>query len=151
MKMLILSAATLLAALTATTASAGQQPVTVLELLSITTHVAATAPANAEPRFGGRIWFHEDFYRWNGHARGARIGYGDTTGIATHEAIALSAVAHLPGGTIDVLGQATSGRINTYAVVGGTGRYAGTRGEIVVRDLGGENTTHQAITIRLSS
>src|SRR5690349_9610174 len=109
MKTLILSAAALLASFAVATASAAPQPVTVLQLLSVTTHVSATAAANEEPRFGDRIWFHENLYRWKGGARGAYVGYGDTTGIATHEAIALTVVAHLPGGTIDVLGQGTPG------------------------------------------
>jgi hypothetical protein len=151
MKTPILSAAALVAALAAATASAAPRPATVLRFLAVTTDVRATAPEGEEPGLGDRIWLHEDFYRWNGRARGARVGYGDTTGIATPDGIALSAVAHLPGGTIDVLGEGTPGRTNTYAVVGGTGRYAGDRGEIVVRNLGGENTARQAVTIRLSS
>jgi hypothetical protein len=130
--------------------SADRKSATALHLLAVTTHFASTAPAGQESRFGDRIWIHTVFYSWNGSRRGGRVGYADATGIARRGAIAISAVCHLPGGTIDVLGDSTDKRTNTYAVVGGTGKYAGARGEIVARDLV-EYGTRQAVTIRLST
>jgi hypothetical protein len=150
-KALILLYAALPAAAVAATASAAQQPATVLHLLAIETGTLASTPGEAEPGFGDRIALHQDFYRWHGRAGGKRIGSGDVTGIVTREAIAFSAVAHLPGGTLELLGVATPARVNTYAVVGGTGRYAGARGEMVARALGGESSGRQALTIRLTA
>jgi hypothetical protein len=150
-KTVILLAAVLPAAASAATASAAQQPVTVLRLLAIETGAVASTPGEAEPTFGDRVSLHQVFYRWHGHKGGVRIGSGDVTGIVAREAISFSAVAHLPGGTLQLLGVATPARVNTYAVVGGTGRYAGARGEMVARALGGESSGRQALTIRLSA
>jgi hypothetical protein len=130
--------------------SADRRPATVLQFLAVTTHFASTAPANQEAQFGDRVWIHTVFYNWKGSSRGARVGYADATGIARKGAIAISGVCHLPGGTIDVLGESTDKSTNTYAVVGGTGKYAGARGEIIVRDLV-EYGTREAVTIRLST
>jgi dirigent-like protein len=59
-------------------------------------------------------------------------------------------VAYLPGGTLMIFGDnSLSARSQKLSVIGGTGIYATARGELLVRNIGGENTNNSAITVRL--
>jgi hypothetical protein len=139
------------AAHAATPTSPGK-PTLTLNYLEIQTNFAATAKftQNQPPKLGDRIWFHSELYNWNGSKRGAHVGHADVTVVILTPSIGqVSAVGYLPGGTIDVLGQSRNQRVDTFAVVGGTGRYATARGELIVRSLGGPNSNKSANTIRL--
>ena len=59
--------------------------------------------------------------------------------------------SYAPGGTLDALGQNNFNRpVNTFSIVGGTGRYATARGEVIVRSLGNPQTSNtSAITVRI--
>jgi hypothetical protein len=143
--------ATSAAAHTATSSGPGKPTIT-LNLLDVQANSAATGSQNQRPKLGDRFWFHNNTYKWNGTKRGALVGHTDGTVVVLAGSLAeLSAVAYLPGGTLDALGQDNfNSPVNTFAVVGGTGIYATARGEVIVRSLGNpQNSNMSAITIRL--
>ena len=107
---------------------------------------------NEPPKPGDQFWFHSEFYKWKGARRGAHIGHVDTLGTflgTGSNLVQITAVAYLPGGTISVLGNAGNGRVITLAVVGGTGAFATARGEVSIRNIGGQNSNTSADTVRL--
>jgi hypothetical protein len=61
----------------------------------------------------------------------------------------ITGVAHLPGGTLSVVGLASKSPISRFAIVGGTPAYATARGELIVRNIGGENSNLSADTVQL--
>jgi hypothetical protein len=128
------------------------KPTLTLNFLDVQTNSAFTGSQNQRPKLGDRIWFHNNTYKWNRSKRGALIGHTDGTLVILAGSLAeISAVAYYPGGTIDALGQDNfNSPVNTFAVVGGTGRYATARGEVIVRSLGNPQTSStSAITVRL--
>jgi len=127
------------------------KPNVVLQFLDIQTTFRVSIPLNQRPKLGDRFWFEDDIYAWRGTRRGARVGRADVTGVFLDppNLVQISATAHLPGGTLDIFGIGNGGRVQKFAVIGGTGVYAAARGELWVRTLGGQNSTHSAITIRL--
>ena len=156
MKSLALLAFAVLAASVATTVSSAAggpgKPTVTLNVLDVQTNSAFTGSQNQRPKLGDRAWFHNDTYKWNGTKRGALIGHTDGTVVVLAGSLGeLSAVAYLPGGTLDALGQNNFNTpVNTFAIVGGTGIYATAHGEVIVRSLGNpQNSTMSAITIRL--
>lgn len=72
----------------------------------------------------------------------------DLLGVGTYQAhgIFLGTV-NLSGGQIVYAGSTTDQDNNTYAVLGGTGKYVGARGELTTKAL---SRTHVRITIQLS-
>jgi len=161
MKKLVLFAAacaallTTAAATTAAGASGSSRPVlgkptVTMRFLEVQTGMTATGPLNQRPTFGERFWFHSEFYKWNGTKRGAHLGHANSTGVVLPaEAMEITGVASLPGGTITVVGQGNLQRGATLAVVGGTGIYATARGEVVIQQLGGRDSTTSADVVRL--
>jgi hypothetical protein len=128
------------------------KPTITLNFLDVQANSAFTGSQNQRPKLGDRVWFHNNTYKWNGAKRGALIGHTDGTIVILAGSLGeLSAVAYYPGGTLDALGQDNfNSRVNTFAVVGGTGIYATARGEVIVRTLGNpQNSTKSAITVRL--
>ena len=127
------------------------KPTVTLNYLDVQTNGSATIPQNQRPKLGDRFWFQNNSYKWNGTKRGALFGHTDGTVVFLTATIGeLSAVAYFPGGTLDALGQINfNNPVNTLAIVGGTGRYATARGEVIVRSLGGPNSNKSAITVRL--
>jgi Dirigent-like protein len=124
------------------------KPTVTLNYLEIQTNFAATISQNQRPKLGDRFWFHSDFYKWNGTKRGAHIGHADVSAVFLPSNVAeIVAVGYLPGGTLTVVGESSNQRVNTLSVVGGTGRYATARGEIITRSIGRSNSS--ADTIRL--
>lgn len=106
---------------------------------------------NQPPKPGDRFWFHDEVYTWQGAHRGAHVGHVNVlvTMLARNTGY-LTGVATLPGGTLSVSGENRfDSRGDTLAVVGGTGAYAGARGEVITRDIGKTNKTD--ITIHLSA
>ena len=151
-KLLLLLASAAVASLLPVAASAAGpgKPTVVLQFLDVSTSFTSTSGGNTE-RFGDQFAFHDDIYRWNGTKRGALIGHADITAtIIAPNMSRLSAVAHLPGGTLVVFGDnVNSARTQVLPVIGGTGIYATARGELIARNIGGENSNNTAITIRL--
>jgi hypothetical protein len=126
------------------------KPSVTMHFLEIQTKFAATIPQNQAPKLGDRFWFHSEFYNWNGTRRGTHLGHGDASAVfLTGGIIQLTGIASLPGGTLTVLGESGPQGGSTLAVVGGTGVYAGARGEVVIQNIGGENSNESADTVRL--
>jgi hypothetical protein len=128
------------------------KPTITLNLLDVQTNSAFTGSQNQRPKPGDRAWFHNNTYKWKAGRRGALIGHTDGTVVVLAGSLGeLSAVAYLPGGTLDALGQNNfNSPVNTFAIVGGTGGYATARGEVIVRSLGNlQNSNKSAITVRV--
>ena len=128
------------------------KPTITLNLLDVQTNSAFTGSQNQRPKLGDRFWFHNNTYTWKAGKRGALIGHTDGTVVFLAGNLGeVSAVAYLPGGTLDALGQNNFNRpVNTFSIVGGTGRYATARGEVIVRSLGNpQNSNKSALTVRL--
>ena len=97
-----------------------------------------------QPVAGDQFPISESLYKWAGTKRGAVAGHDQ--GIATFVTVGKSSettlftvTAYLSGGTVFVNGMART--INgpaglTLPIVGGTGKYAGASGYVVVRPLG---------------
>ncbi len=128
------------------------KPTITLNFLDVQTNSAFTGSQNQRPKLGDRAWFHNNSYKWKAGKRGALVGHTDGTVVVLAGSLGeLSAVAYLPGGTLDALGQNNfNSPVNTFSIVGGTGRYATARGEVIVRSLGNpQNSNKSAITVRL--
>ncbi len=97
-----------------------------------------------QPAAGDQFPISENIYKWAGTKKGAAAGHDQ--GIATFvnvghtsQTTLFTVTAYLSGGTIIVDGMAKT--INgpsslTLPITGGTGKYAGARGYVVVRPLG---------------
>jgi hypothetical protein len=145
-----LAALSLTASVSASSAKSAAPAPLVFRYLDVTKTFKAAFPENRAPRQGDMAWFHDDIYTWRGAKRGVRVGHVDATITFLSRSLArISAVAAIPGGTITVFGDSGEKRVTTYAILGGTGAYATARGEVTVRDLGGEDSDTSAITIRV--
>jgi len=148
----VAAAALLPVAASAAPSAAGPgKPTVVLHFLDVTTSFTATFPDDRAPRFGDQFAFHDNIYRWNGRKRGALIGHVNITAVVIGPNLSrLSAVAYLPGCTLVVFGDnSLSARSQKLSVIGGTGIYATARGELIVRNIGGDNSSNSAVTVRL--
>jgi dirigent-like protein len=74
-----------------------------------------------------------------GKPKGALVGSDSGTLKKTGTiSFSFSGVARLPGGTLNVKGEVIGGEhISNLTIAGGTGRFAGARGVVVIRELGG--------------
>jgi hypothetical protein len=113
------------------------------------------------PAAGDRFSFKSGLYRWAGVKRGARIGRDE--GICTFTHVSpdpstfsadglCTASAFLPAGQIHVQGfvHFSDGPTRlTLPVIGGTGRYAGVRGYLKVRDLGSGDSNNSNLEFHL--
>jgi len=135
----------------ASAASPPGPPTTVLNFFDRTTNfVGSPGTEGRPPRVGDSFTFRDEVYRWTGGRPGAHVGHADVLGLfQSGQVVRIEATASLPGGTLEVSGVSGPGPTTQLAVVGGTGRYATARGQLTVRNLGGENSNHSAITIRL--
>ena len=126
------------------------KPTLTLNFLEIQTSAGGTGAQNAAPKPGDRFWFHSEFYKWNGSKQGAHFGHVNAILTFLPSGVGqVTAVAYLPGGTISVMGEEKQARVQTLAVVGGTGAYATSLGEVTIRSVGGENSNMSADTVRL--
>jgi dirigent-like protein len=131
-------------------AAPAAKPALVLHFLDINKSFVANWPQNRAPKFGDEGLFQDAVYTWHGAKRGRLVGHlNGTITFLTPQLTRISVVAAIPGGTISVFGDAGEQRVTTYSVLGGTGRYAGMRGEAVVRTLGSPNSNNDSVTIKL--
>ena len=74
-----------------------------------------------------------------GRPKGALVGSDSgTLKKAGHISFSFSGVARLPGGTLNVRGQVVGGEsVSNLNIAGGTGRFAGARGVVVIREMSG--------------
>jgi hypothetical protein len=153
-----LSVAAALAALAVPVGAAATPGPATLRLLDVS--VSATPAFDAgtgEPRPGDRVYLHDALYAWQGTKRGARAGRTEATLTftssfgrkgATGE---VSGQLFLRGGSIRVDGlvHVSEGPSDfELPVIGGTGRFAGARGVLHVRDLDADGN-RSAMTVRL--
>ena len=143
-------AAGTVAALLALPAGAGSTGGQTLHLLDVS---AGDTPAfdagHGAPRPGDRVYVHDVLYRWQGAKRGARVGHVEAaltfmSGFGRDGAMVdITGQVFLPSGSLRIegIGQIpTDGRAHfVLPVVGGTGAYAGARGELDSRDLTANN------------
>ncbi len=152
-KLLVLGvacAALVLGSAAAAAAPSGK-PALVLNFVDISKNFVAGWPQNRAPQFGDQGLFQDDIYTWRGATRGRLVGHlNGTVTFLTPQLTRISVVATIPGGTINVFGDALGeARVTRYSVTGGTGRYADLRGEAIVRTLGSPNSDNDSVTIRL--
>jgi hypothetical protein len=110
-----------------------------------------------EPRPGDRVYLHDALYSWHGAKRGGRVGRAEATLTFTSSFGPAGASAEvfgqlfLRGGSIRAEGDVRlSNGPSSFdlVVVGGTGRFAGVRGVLHIRDLDAEGN-RSAMTVRL--
>jgi hypothetical protein len=138
--------------LTAALPAGATSPPTVMNLLDLTTRQGTVGGTPNGPPAPGTIYtFHDVVFKWNGAKRGAAVGHVDgSVQFVSASYAPLSVVASLPGGQLVIVGNgASGGRVQRLAITGGTGSYAGARGEVIVRTIGGENSPKSAITLRI--
>jgi hypothetical protein len=100
-----------------------------------------------DPRSGEQFGFVDGLYRWEGTKKGARVGRVEVvlTFLTDFDAKGrakghIYAQAFLPGGSLVIEGNSViregPGKF-VLPIVGGSGKYAGAGGEVVIRDIGG--------------
>ena len=106
------------------------------------------------PTAGQGFVLESDFYKWNGTKRGKHAGTLEVVCTFTKinvEQFAASLIctgaALLPGGQITIAGRIKEANLFDIPIVGGTGIYAGARGYVRVKNIGGENSNNSADTI----
>jgi allene oxide cyclase-like protein len=147
-----LAAATAVALLAVASAS-GQRGPQVISILAVseTFHLIGGISEDRPPQVGDRFGFGGSLFNWEGRKRGKRIGRFEVLVTATSERGGyLTGTGFLPAGQILIAGFTpfTESSIERYAVIGGTGRYAGARGTVTVRNLGADSD-NSALVIRL--
>ena len=75
-----------------------------------------------------------------GKPKGALVGSDSgTLKRAGHISLSFTGIARFPGGTLNVRGQVVAGEtVSNLTIAGGTGRFAGARGVVVIRGMGGK-------------
>ena len=75
-----------------------------------------------------------------GKPKGALVGSDSgTLKRAGHISLSFTGIARFPGGTLNVRGQVVAGEtVSNLTIAGGTGRFAGARGVVVIREMGGK-------------
>jgi len=75
-----------------------------------------------------------------GKPKGALVGSDSGTLRKTGTiSFSFKGIARLPGGTLTVRGQVIGGEhVSNLTIAGGTGRFAGARGVVVIREMGGQ-------------
>jgi hypothetical protein len=115
------------------------------------------------PRPGDQFAFKSSLYKWAGAKRGVRVGHDE--GVCTFIRVPpettqgfsatghCAAGIHLPLGELVLEGfiEFTDGPSRfDVPIVGGTGAYANARGYVHIRDVGGEDSGHSAMTFHLT-
>lgn len=139
----------------ATTPGAAVKPQTI-NLLEVQTSFVPMGGLDetfsSPPRVGQGFVSESDLYKWNGRKRGAHSGSVQV--VCTFTKITDSGAweictgaALLPGGQITVAGSIRQGPVFEVPVVGGSGAYAGARGYVRVKDLGGGKSADTIVII----
>lgn len=141
-----------LALVAASAASGGQQQEQVIRVLAVGEQFQPISgfTENQPPQVGASFAFSGSFYEWAGQKRGKRVGHFEVLVTVTSDRWGyLTATGTLPGGLIVIAGRTPLFEvpIERYAVIGGTGRYAGARGTMTVKNL--RTTDNSALTFRL--
>ncbi len=115
-----------------------------------------------QPTTGDQFIFTDELHEWGTTIYGERVGgvrgiltvISPTTGLISATVIVKARkVRGSPccrGGTLQVEGvQRFASNAATLSVTGGTGRFAGARGIVKVRSVGGEDSGRSAVVIRL--
>ena len=141
-----------LALLTASPASSQREP-QVIRVLSVGRHFypIQRLQEHRPLQIGESYALGGSLYAWAGQKRGKRVGRfeGQVT-VVTQRRGHLSTTEMLPGGTLAVAGGTPLFEVpvERQAVIGGTGRFAGARGTLTVRDIRGPGDK-AALTFRL--
>ncbi len=105
------------------------------------------------PKPGQGFALTSDLYKWKGTTRGAHFGTLHAVCTLTKIDLAKYAAwqvctggAVFPGGQIAVAGEIPQADVFEVPIVGGTGVYAGARGYVRVKSIGGENSNTSADT-----
>lgn len=112
--------------------------------------VTSITDPSLSPSRGDQIVFEDTLLR-----AGTEVGAGGGTCTVTNVVpadppilLSCQVTYQLPDGQIAAQGRATNAPVKTLAVVGGTGRYSGASGELVLTELGNaENTGTLAIRL----
>jgi len=155
MRTLVTIGAAVAAAAALAVSGASAQSGQTLQLLSVTQHQSMIGLGPGEvPAVGARLVFSDVLYNRAaqfGKPSGARIGTADglCTIVSNHHAQCL-VTANVPNGQMVTLGSIVLRRglgTDRFAVVGGIGAYATSRGTVVARDL---SPTKTLLAIRLN-
>jgi Dirigent-like protein len=142
---------TTLVLLAASPASSQREP-QVIRVLSVGEEFyTIEGQADRPPQVGDRFSFEGSFYAWAGHKRGNRVGrFQVLITVITPRWGHLTATGTLPGGTLVIAGRTPlfDVPLEQYSVIGGTGRYAGARGTLTLKDIRGPGDK-SALTFRL--
>jgi hypothetical protein len=132
---------TLAVALPAQAAPDAQSQAITIRLVSITTQVVARKDVAPKQRVSKGDVFWQRSQLLNavaqfGKPKGALVGSDTgTLTVVSATAVHSTGTAVLPGGTIRFAGRASGTSGSTIPVTGGTGRYAGARGELALGPL----------------
>jgi len=104
--------------------------------------------SQASPSRGDQIVFQDTLLR-----RGTQVGEGGGTCTVTAVVapadppilLSCQVTYQLPGGQIAAQGRASNDAVKTLAVVGGTGRYTGAGGTLVLTEFGNEENTGSVV------
>jgi hypothetical protein len=127
-----------------------------LNLIEVSTSFAGAGGfdehGNSPPKIGQGFVGTSTFYKWKGTKRGARFGALNVactfmTDPTSDSAKTLcTAVATFRTGTLTATGLIGDGASFEIPIVGGTGAYAGAKGYVRVKQIGGENSDNSADT-----
>lgn len=113
--------------------------------------VTSITDPQLSPSRGDQIVFEDTLLR-RGTSAGAGGGTCTVTAVVPADppiALACQVSYELPDGQITAQGRASNAPVKTLAVTGGTGRYVGASGELVLTELGNaENTGTLVITLK---
>jgi len=132
--------------------ASGQQQAQVISVLAVgeQSHPISGFAEDRPPQVGDSFAFSGSFYQWAGQKRGKRIGRFEALITVTSTRWGyLTATGSLPGGLILIAGRTPlfDAPVERHAVIGGTGRYAGARGTLTVKNIRG--TDNSALIFRL--
>ncbi|GEA89714.1 allene oxide cyclase barrel-like domain-containing protein [Cellulomonas cellasea] len=109
--------------------------------------VTSITDPDLSPSRGDQIVFEDALLR-GGREVGAGGGTCTVTAVVPADpplALACQVSYQLPDGQITAQGRASNAPVKTLAVVGGTGRYVGASGELVLTELGNEENTGRLV------
>ena len=136
---------------TAAVTSAAPGPQTLLLTSVQKQFTPVMANPKGAPRVGDRMIFSDALYNRAaqlGKPRGARVGTAENVcTFVPGRRLQCVLVAHLPNGDVTLTGSLSAGaKVQRFAVTGGVGAYAGSRGDATGRDV---SETRSLVDLRL--